>query len=320
MKVLLVGCGAVGLSLASALYTAGADTHLIVRGETAKAIENNGITRRGILGDALIPPEHLHLFDSIENTPGCYDFVINSTKATANGDIAARLARRQNDILAPGGRFVICQNGYGNERSFTDTFRTEQIYHASFAIGFRRPEPHISEVTVITSPVSIGSIFGTPAEICAPLAAAIDAGGIPCGVSEEIDKTLWAKLLYNCTLNPLSAILSTSYGGLIKSGSTIDLMTDIIREIFAVMHAGGHQTFWKDAQAYTTDFFDRILPPTYGHRSSTLQDIERKIPTEIDSLNGAVVQMGRTLGIETPRNTVMTQMIKAIEALYDTRD
>ena len=58
------------------------------------------------------------------------------------------------------------------------------------------------------------------------------------------------------------------------------------------MCASGHETFWKDADSYIKDFFDKILPPTYGHRSSTLQDIERKIPTEIDSMNGAVVTMG----------------------------
>jgi 2-dehydropantoate 2-reductase len=54
--------------------------------------------------------------------------------------------------MAPSGRLIICQNGYGNERAFLESFDRSRIYHASFAIGFRRLKPHISEVTVITRP------------------------------------------------------------------------------------------------------------------------------------------------------------------------
>ena len=153
---------------------------------------------------------------------------------------------------------------------------------------------HISaRVTVLTAPMSIGSIFGEPADACRELSEAIDRGGIPCATTSEIDKTLWSKLLYNCTLNPLSAILGTNYGGLVKSEDSVSLMKEIIAEIFTVMHAAaGHETFWKNAELYESDFFEKILPPTYRHISSTLQDIKRKIPTEIDSLNGAVVKNG----------------------------
>jgi 2-dehydropantoate 2-reductase len=63
MKVLLVGCGAVGLSLASALYMSGVDVDLIARGETAEAVGINGIERCGILGAAAINPEKVKIYD-----------------------------------------------------------------------------------------------------------------------------------------------------------------------------------------------------------------------------------------------------------------
>ncbi len=316
MKVLIVGCGAVGLSLASALYTSKVEVDLVARGETAEAIMKNGIERCGLFGNVVIVPEKIRLFDKIENTQDSYDFIINSAKSTGNADIAKSLARRGGDILNSGGRIVLSQNGYGNELAFMSIFHKHQIYHASFAIGFRRPKRNISEVTVMTAPISIGSIFGEPAGACTELSDAINQGGIPCATTNEIDKTLWAKLLYNCTLNPLSAILGTNYGGLIKCEDSVSLMKEIISEIFAVMHASSHETFWKNAESYENDFFEKILPPTYRHLSSTLQDIKRKIPTEIDSLNGAVVKMGAQYNIDTPRNTVITQIIKSMEALY----
>ena len=200
MKVLIVGCGAVGLSLASALYASNAEVDLVARGETAEAIIKNGIERCGLLGNAAIAPERIHLFDKIENTQGGYDFIINSAKSTSNADIAISLAHRKNDILRPDGRLVLSQNGYGNEQAFMSVFHKHQIYHGSFAIGFKRPKPYISEVTVLTAPMSIGSIFGEPADACRELSEAIDRGGIPCATTNEIDKTLWSKLLYNCTL------------------------------------------------------------------------------------------------------------------------
>ena len=316
MKVLIVGCGAVGLSLASALYASGVETDLVARGATARAIMKNGIERRGIFGRAVTEPDKIRVFESPEAAGSGYDFIINSAKTTGNADIAKHLEKRKSDILGAGGLLVLCQNGYGNERAFTGIFPAKRIYHASLAIGFRRPEPHISEVTVITAPVSIGSLFGAPAQACEKLAEAIDGGGIPCRVTGEIGKTLWAKLLYNCTLNPLSAILRTDYGGLTKSESSVALMKNIIEEIFAVMHAAGCETCWEDAEAYKKAFFEKILPPTYGHRSSTLQDMERKIPTEIDSLNGAVVKLGGELHVETPCNAVITRIIKGMESLY----
>jgi 2-dehydropantoate 2-reductase len=318
MKVLLIGCGAVGLSMASALNSSDTELHLVARGGTGAAIRQNGIERCGILGQAVVPPDKIRTVDAPEKAEGGYDYILNSVKATGNTEVAAGLAQRNNDILSPDGRLVLFQNGYGNEQAFLDIFEPRRIYHASFAIGFKRPKPWISEATVITSPVSIGSIFGDPPEACQPLVNALDRGGIPCRMTSEIDKILWAKLLYNCTLNPLSAVLRTNYGGLLKSSGSVSIMDAVIDEVFDVMHAAGHETFWEDAASYRKEFYDKILPPTYGHRSSTLQDIERKIPTEIDSLNGAVVNMGEELGIETPRNKVLTQIIKSMEALYDT--
>lgn len=316
MKVLIIGCGAVGLSIASALCQSHVDVDLMARGETAQTIRENGIERLGILGHVIVKPNKIRVFEEIENTDAGYDFVIISSKATGNTDIAKSLAGRKKDILGVGGALVLFQNGYENELAFKEAFDTQQIFHASFAIGFRRQKPNVSEVTVITAPVTIGSVFTDDAKTCQNLAEAIENGGIPCHLTNEIGKTLWAKLLYNCTLNPLSAILGTNYGGLIKSDESVSLMKGTIDELFAVMQAAGQSTFWPNAEAYKAEFFEKILPPTYGHRSSTLQDMERKIPTEIDSLNGAVVRMGKKYNVDTPRNTVITQIIKSMESLY----
>jgi 2-dehydropantoate 2-reductase len=111
--------------------------------------------------------------------------------------------------------------------------------------------------------------------------------------------------------------LGVNYGGLYQSDSSISIMSKIIDEIFAVMHAAGYETFWNNAEEYKKAFFENIVPPTFEHNSSTLQDIKRKVPTEIDSLNGAIIRIGRQYHVDTPYNELMTKLVRSIEGLYD---
>lgn len=316
MKVLIIGAGAVGLALAASLYDSGVQVDLVARGETARSIREGGIIRCGIFRGVTVPAGAVRVFGSVPGAGSGYDYILVSSKTTGNTEIASGLQARRADILTPGGFVVLFQNGYGNERVFAGAVDAEKILHASFAIGFQRPRRNVSEVTVITKPALIGRLSGGAPEEAKPLTDAVTQGGIPCSLTDEIAKTMWAKLLYNCALNPISALLGTDYGGLVQCESSVALLGRVIDEIFSVMQAAGHSTFWKDAEAYKKDFFKNILPPTYRHHSSTLQDMERKIPTEIDSLNGAVVRLGNEYGVPTPCNETIVRMVKAAESIY----
>ncbi len=94
------------------------------------------------------------------------------------------------------------------------------------------------------------------------------------------------------------------------------MMKGIIEEVFAVMLASGHKTFWPDAKAYQKSFIEKIVPPTAEHRSSTLQDIERQMKTEIDSLTGAIIELGHKHGVPVPYNEMIFHLIKSIEGSY----
>lgn len=317
MKVLVIGAGAVGLSFAAALYVAGASVGLVARSRTAQAVWDGGILREGIFPHVAVPAGAVEVFDCVQDAGTGYDFLLISVKTTGNAEIAAGLAARRANLLSPQGYAVLMQNGYGNEQTFAGALPPEQILHGSFAIGFERTAPNVSRVTVFSKPTLIGRLQGGTPRQAQPLIDAIVKGGIPCSLTDEIDKTLWAKLLYNCALNPLSALLRCDYGGLMGRTEGGVLISRIIDELFAVMHAAGHVTFWDTADAYKREFFRDILPPTFSHRASTLQDMERNIPTEIDSLNGAVSRMGREYGVPTPCNDTIVSLVKMAEGLYD---
>ena len=95
-----------------------------------------------------------------------------------------------------------------------------------------------------------------------------------------------------------------------------ELMDGVIEEIFAVLKAAGQSTLWEDAESYRRDFYSQLLPSTAAHHASMLQDIQRGRRTEIDALNGAVVELGRKFEVDTPVNAVITALLKGKETMF----
>ena len=316
MKVLLYGCGAVGLGIAAAVFDSEGSVDLIAKGKTKAAIEAKGIVRRGMFKEIKVHAKSIKIYEKLDEIKNIsYDYIFICTKSTSNGDTAKELSNHV-ELLKEKGKIVLFQNGWGNDEPFLQYFSKKQVYSARVITGFKRPERNISEITVHASPILIGSLYGEELEVLAPLAKAINDGGIPCEVTEDVAKALWAKMLYNCTLNPLGAVLGVAYGKLTESENSVFIMNKIIEEIFSVMTAAGFNTYWASAEAYKKAFYEELVPTTYKHRSSTLQDIERKIKTEIDSLNGSIVSLGNKYHIEVPYNTMIFNMIKALENYF----
>ena len=171
-------------------------------------------------------------------------------------------------------------------------------------------------MTVYTEPILIGSLQGEDPKDLQIIADMITSSGIKCELTDEVDKYLWAKMLYNSALNPLGAILNVHYGALTENEYTIEIMNNIIDEIFNVIKTCGYSTLWDTPDEYRDLFYSKLVPDTYNHFSSTHQDIQRKIKTEIDSLNGKVIQLGEANNIDVSTNKLIYNLIKAIEITF----
>ncbi|MDY4954370.1 MAG: 2-dehydropantoate 2-reductase [Candidatus Onthomonas sp.] len=316
MNILIVGAGAIGVAVGTALQTSGVSVTFLARGETKAAIEQGGIHRIGLLGEAHCPPDAVTVTDSYDQLPrDTFDYVIISVKAMANEEVCQQLASHA-DILTRDGKLVLFQNGWGNDEIYLRRFPQTQVCCGRLVTGFRRTEPNISEITVHSAPVLLGNLYGLDVEPLRPLAQALDAGGIPADVTQDVAAALWAKMLYNCSLNPLGAVLGLCYGDLTKCPEGSAILSAIVDEVFAVMTASGYHTYWPTADAYKQELFGNLIPTTYAHVSSTLQDIQRKHPTEIDILSGKIIQLGEAHGIDVPVNRMLYRQIKLLEANY----
>jgi 2-dehydropantoate 2-reductase len=316
MKALLYGSGAVGIGIAAALLDCNWKVDIKAAGKTKDSICKNGIKRKGLFKAIYISTEKFEVFESlVDIKQGNYDYILICTKTISNEANAEDIYLNKH-ILKENGKIVILQNGWGNDEPYLKYFDKSMVFNARVITGFARPERHISEVTVHASPILIGSLHNQPVDPMIPLAEAINEGGIPCEVTFEIGKALWAKMLYNCPLNPLGAVLGVNYGRLTESENSIHIMNKIIEEIFEVMKRGGYQTYWNDSEDYKKVFYQELIPTTYNHKSSTLQDIERRNKTEIDSLTGSIVKLGAKFNVEVPYNKMLFYLIKAMENYY----
>lgn len=314
MKILVIGAGGVGIGIAASVASQGADVSIYARSKTAKAIRQNGIKRTGLFTHYEI--KDIPVYEDYQDIPkNTFDYIFITSKTTANEEIADNLNSHR-EILKNSTNIIIFQNGFGNDEHYLKYFTKKQVYCARVITGFKRPERHISEVTVYTEPILLGSLQNESPKHLQEIADLITSSGIKCEVSDEVDKYLWAKMIYNCTLNPLGAILDVTYGQLTENPYTLEMMNKIIDEIFEVIKASPYETLWNTPDEYKDLFYSKLVPDTYNHYSSTHQDIKRKIPTEIDSLTGKVIQLGEEYKVKVETNKFIYNLIKAIESTF----
>lgn len=303
-----------GLGLASCLIQSGHQVDIIAREETVTVLNALGLRRSGIFGDFHATPDQFNCYATLKEAPEeDYDFILVCTKSLDTSAAAEDLASCS-FLNTSACRVVHFQNGWGNAEKLAAFFPKGGIYTARVITGFSRPRKNHVEITVHADAIHLGSLFGGDLSVLEPLAGGIQNGGIPCEVVPEVEKDVVAKLLYNCALNALGAIFNVPYGKLGDYAESRAIMQGIVEEVFQVMGAAGHATHWTSSGDYLEVFYGKQLPPTYRHESSMLQDLRARKKTEIDAINGAIVELGKKLNFAVPHNRMVRDMVKFLEA------
>jgi 2-dehydropantoate 2-reductase len=280
-------------------------------------LRQGGLTRTGIFGGFHAEPKIFCAYESLSEIGNrTFDFILVCTKSFDSAAAAEDLSRYPG-FFSQQTKIVLCQNGWGNAEKFIVHFPKERVYSARVITGFTRHKPNEVEITVHADAIHVGSLFGCNSIFVEPLAKAIAEGDIPCVTVPDIEKDLWAKMFYNCALNPLGAILDVPYGALAQNPWSRDLMNHITEEVFAVMTAAGYRTHWRSADGFLKVFYDRFVPDTASHKSSTLQDIAAGRKTEIDALTGAVIKLADRHNVQIPHNRIIYGLIRFVESEND---
>lgn len=307
-EYLIYGTGAIGSVFGGLLQDNGCRVAYIGRGSHFKAALEKGLKITGIWGEHFIQPADIMEFDS-SKIDRKFPVILLCVKSTNTDEAASKAAT----LLEDDGIIVSMQNGLNNWETIARYAGKGRTVGGRVIFGSEIPEPGTARVTVNADDVLIGAPFASVNwTLLEKLVADLNSSGIPSRVvsSEEIYAALWGKVLYNSALNPLGAIMEVPYGELGKSVEMLEVMRNVMKEIFLVMERKEIKTPFRNYDGYYHYFIEKLLPPTTGHRASMLQDIMSGRRTEIDALNGAIVQYGKELGIETPYNELLTNLVK----------
>ncbi len=309
MRYLIVGTGALGSVFGGLLQHSGHKVAFIGRGEHFERLRQQGLAIEGIWGEFRVGPVAAAVDDMA--VPELYDVILLCVKSY---DTAAA-CRRVRGWLAPEGLIISVQNGLGNLELIAQEFGAGRTIGARVIFGAQVTRPGVVAVTVYAAPVLLGAMGpAQPGEKLVRVAEDLNRAGIPAEVVAQIVPHLWDKVLYNCALNPLGAILSAPYGALGENPQTRELMRVIIAEIYEVARAKGVGLHHADAAAYFRHFLENLVPPTAAHWPSMWQDLQAGRRTEIEALNGAICRYGRETGVATPYNESVSRLIRFMEA------
>jgi 2-dehydropantoate 2-reductase len=303
----VAGAGALGSVFGGFLARAGVDVTLLGRQSHLDAIAAGGLRIEGIWGDHCV--RGMHLAMSTQGLADPFDAILVSVKSYDTAEVGAAVA----PLLAADGIIISLQNGLGNVEALEQIAGVERVVGARVIFGAIVSEPGRVRVTVIADPTAVGALspgrFPARDERAREWADRFDRAGVPATYTDQLTAMLWGKVLYSAALNPLGALLGVCYGALTERADSRAIMDAAIEEAFAVATAEPVTLAWPDAAAYRDEFYRRLVPVTYDHRSSMLQDLERGRRTEVDAITGEVWRRGQRHGIVTPVNEMLTRLI-----------
>lgn len=293
MQVAVIGAGAVGCYYGGLLLRAGHDVTFIGRPVHVDAINANGL-----LLDLKTFKGHLPAKAATETTTlTSPDLVMVCVKSADTEQAGRALAGR----LRPDTSVLSLQNGVDNAQRLSAVIG-QAVIPAVVYVGSEMAGPgHIrhhggGDLAIGRSPASEA------------LAQTLEAAGVHTTISDDIEVTLWSKLVINCAFNALSAVADISYGPMLEVAGARDVVTRAVQEAIAVARA--HGVSLPDDLLANILNIPAMMPQ---QKSSTAQDLARGKPSEIDFLNGHVVRKGVELGVPTPTNHALQVMVKLAE-------
>lgn len=306
MKILVYGAGALGQALGCMLAADGHEVDLILRERFIPVLQAKGLRVAGVFGE-YGPVTTMGLLPDVSQATKSYDYALVTTKTYDTSQAVEDLGRIEERVAA----IVSMQNGCGNVEQLVDRFGAGRVLGARVITGFEISEPGVVQITVSADAIHVGgSRSGEIPQSAMLLAEAISSAGHECLAVNDIHQSLYAKLLYNCSLNPLGAILGVHYGALTEREETRAIIDAVISETFAMIAAIGGSTPWQSAAEYRETFYSQLIPATYNHRASMLQDLENNKPTEVDGLVGYVSAMGAQHDVPTPTCDLLASLVR----------
>jgi len=305
MRIAIIGPGAMGSLFAALLSPKGGNEVVLLDKDPRRGrlLARRGIKVEGASGEFTARVNVVAAGFSLRPLP---DLTIVLVKACHT----ASAAKQWRGVLKTSPTVLTLQNGIGN-LEILQKVAGDAVIAGTTAQGATLLSP--GRVRHAGAGVTI---LGEPSGRITPrlrhMAATFRNAGIQVRLTRDLQRALWEKLIINCAVNALGAITRLPNGALVEYDGARLVLRAAAREAAAVARAVGVRV----GKADPAPKVEKGCRATASNLNSMLQDVLRRRRTEIEAINGAVVRAGESLGIPTPVNELLTELIRAIEASY----
>ena len=324
MKIVIVGPGAIGCAVAASISEENTEVFLLGRERHKEYFKKNPVLYKTYNGNRSSKVEAITI-DDLKKGHITPDAIFITLKANPTLAFAEELQ----DILPKETPIISLQNGFVAQDIYDKT-KFENVYPC--VIGFN---VLLEDIGVALQTTDGDIIVGKLTRDISPekgkdipkfILNALSKTA-PTSISNNIVSDVWMKVMINCTINPICAIGNFALGEIPSDISGLTLALWTWKELIHVVDALGIKLNPFQGQLYPEMLYNydlisfgiartvvtRMTRDNKDAIVSMLQDIRNNKTTEIDYLNGKVVELGKEHGVKMPVNEILINTIKKLE-------
>ena len=299
MKIGVIGVGAVGGYFGAKLARAGHDVTFIGTERTVKALKEKGLVIKSYQGDfAIKEPKVAHDFKAIKDA----DIILFCVKAYNTEEVAKALKQRIGEKPV----IVSLQNGIDNPDILSNIFGADRVVGSVVFITSGLLEPGVIKHTSYGK-ILLGEMNGEITDRLRNLEKLFLNSDVPSGVTSELKKEMWKKLMLNVAYNGFTSIVGKPLEKFYDVPEAGECFKAMLREVKLVALKEGIKI--SDEELETSYKFTE----TKGFstfKSSTLLDVEAGKPIEVDTMQGTVLRYAKKHNLEVPMNKLIYSLLK----------
>lgn len=303
-KFAVIGAGPVGGIVAAFLARGGYDVTLcdVVPSLLEPAL-NPGILLEGADNfQARVARITTRIDDLAADPP---DVIFVTVKATALPLLASVLEK----FVSEGRYFISWQNGIDTERVLSQSLGVKSVMRAVVNFGSVPIGPSHIRVAFHHRPHFLQELDPASKEAAIGICNVLTECGLDTHHTDQIRNMVWSKTVNNSCMNPVCAVTGKTMFEVMNDPILVNLVDSLLKEGVAVARANEF-ALGPDYYPFCVDY----IKDAGHHKPSMLQDIEAGRRTEIDFINGKIIEYGARAGMPTPYNTTLRALVKALES------
>jgi 2-dehydropantoate 2-reductase len=298
MRIAVMGAGGIGGYFGARLAQGGSDVVFVARGAHLAALRERGLIVESKLGDVSLPK--VQATDD-PSTLGSVDVVLIGVKLWDTEAAAHAVSA----IVAPTTAVLSLQNGVQKDDVLRHILGDEPVLGGVCYIASTIVRPGVISHTGTLQKLVFGEYDGRRSARAEALLEACRRGGIDAELSLDIRKAIWEKFVFLVGLSAVTTTIRLPIGPIRTNPRTRRFLLETMREVVAVGQTHGvalSAEYAEDRLAFCDGLPAEMVSAMY-------HDLERGNRLEVDWLSGGVVELGQAVGMPTPVNRAVSDIL-----------